>query len=494
MTGSALSALRADLARAPYTVEAVEELLGPVAAAALHREQPLPARRVLTGREEPAAVLVRCFVLGEAVPEQALVAALPSVPLPDLVGLGLVRAAAGEVRARVDLRPYGDEARTWWVVSDLSELALGGPLPTDHVLGIGGASTTLASWAPRPRVGRALDLGTGCGVQALHLSGHADHVVATDVSARALRTARLNAELNGLDWELRRGSLLEPVAGERFDLVVSNPPFVITPRVAGVPRYEYRDGGAAGDTVVADLVRGVGAHLAPGGLAQLLGNWEVPRDGDWREVVSGWLDGTGLDAWVVQREVQDPAGYAETWARDGGHRPGTPGFEELYEAWLADFEARGVAEVGFGIITLQRPATGRRPWRELAEVTGPVAAPVGPAVLRGVRARTLLAEADEDTLLDTAWRVAEDVTEERIGRPGAPDPAVIQARQGGGLGTTVQLDTVGAALLSVSDGEITPRQVLAGLAALQATGAEEGRAPALAALRTLVAEGMLLPP
>src|SRR5690625_1938337 len=79
---------------------------------------------------------------------------------------------------------------------------------------------------------RALDLGNGSGIQALHLARHCQHVVGTDISARALEYARLNLALNDVDpqrIELRRVSMLEPVAGEQFDLIVSNPPFVISP-------------------------------------------------------------------------------------------------------------------------------------------------------------------------------------------------------------------------------------------------------------------------
>ena len=253
------------------------------------------------------------------------------------------------------------------------------PLREDHVLGIGGASETLAAWTPRPHVDRALDLGTGCGVQALHLGSHADRVVVTDLSERALAYARFNAALDEAEWDVRAGSMLDPVAGERFGLVVSNPPFVITPRSGAVPLFEYRDGGAAGDAVVRDLVRAVGDHLEPGGIAQFLGNWEVPRGATWTDRVGGWLDGTGLDAWVVQREVQDPAEYAETWARDGGHHAGTVDFNAMYAAWLDDFAARDVESIGFGVVTLQRPRTDRSPFVDLMEVTWPGRVADGPA-------------------------------------------------------------------------------------------------------------------
>ena len=492
LDASAARELRADLIDAGYTVEAVAELLGEAAHAALHRDQPLLADRATAASDHPAAVLVRCFVLGLPVPARALDAALPRTRADGLVSAGLARSGEEEVRATCDIRPYGDEQHAWWVVSDLSETALGHPLPTDHVLGVGGASTTLASWTPRPRVERALDLGTGCGVQGLHLAGHTAYPpVATDLSRRALALARLTADLNGVDLELREGSLLEPVAGEQFDLVVSNPPFVITPRTEGVPLYEYRDGGAAGDALVAGLVRDLADHLRPGGIAQLLANWELRADEDWREHVGAWLEPTGLDAWVVQREEQDVAEYAETWVRDGGQRPGSDGFAELYAAWLADFADRGVERVGFGVITLHRPTGAREPWRDLDDVRTPVASPMGPTVLRGVEARCWLAEHDDDDLLDVAWQVADDVTEERVGRPGAPDPQVIQLRQGGGLRRVVRLDTLAAGLVGACDGELTARQLVGGLAAVTDVDLTQVREAVVPVLRELVADGLL---
>lgn len=491
------TALRGALEAADFTVEGCARVLGEMAGRALHREQPLPAE--LATREDPcpAALLVRAFSLGEAVDVGRLRAALPGVGVDGLLAMGLVVVEGDRARAVCDLRPYADETHRWWVASDLSEVATREPLPEDHVLGIGGASTTLASWTPRPNLGRALDLGTGCGVQALHLSGHAATVVATDLSSRALAFARFNAVLNAAVLDLRHGSMLGPVAGERFDLIVSNPPFVITPRVADVPVYEYRDAGMAGDRAVEDLVRAVGEHLEPGGIAQLLGNWEIRRGpdgrpGDWRARVGEWLDGSGLDAWVVQRDVQDPAQYAETWARDGGQVPGSPEFNRMYAAWLADFAERGVEAIGFGIVTLQRPAIDRRPWRDLVEATGPVAAPMGPTVLAGLRARTWLAEQGDAGVLDGRWRCAPDVTEERHGRPGEPDPSVILLRQGGGLGRAYRADTVLAAFVGVCDGELTAGQALEAIATLLEADPAAVREQALPRIRELIADGLLL--
>ena len=504
-----LEGLAADLA--PFTVDAVHQAMGPMAAAALGRDDLVPGRRALRHATSPEAVLARLWLLGAVVGRRALDLAVPGVRTDGLQRLGLVTAAGqapdDEVRALVDLRPIESDDATWWLASDLGEAVTGGPLRPDHVLGLGGASATLASWTPREEVGHALDMGTGSGVQALYLSRHARQVTATDLSARALGFARFNAALNaacegpftGRRLDLRHGSLFEPVAAERFDLVVSNPPFVITPRAgrggADVPFYEYRDGGLVGDAVVATVVRGLGDVLAPAGVGQLLGNWEHHAGEGWQDRVSSWLP-AGLDAWVVQREVQDPAEYAETWARDGGHRPGTSAYDGLVERYLDDFAARGVEAVGLGVVTVRRPDDGEaayRPRRRLEELTGPVGAegPMGTVVAEVLAAERWLATTTDDALLDARLVTAADVSEERFGVPGAEDPQVVLLRQGGGLQRAVRADTALAALVGACDGELTVGQIVSALASLldEPVGDLTGRV--LPSVRRLVADGLL---
>ncbi|WP_219106413.1 methyltransferase [Austwickia sp. TVS 96-490-7B] len=494
--------LRDDLTELDMTVDGVHSLLGAQAAAALHHELTMPARRRLAGDDSPLGTAVALFTLGAELPVAQVAAAFPRTGGEGLARLGLVLpgvegAPGARLRAACDLRPYGDETHHWWVTSDLGEMATGGPLAPDHVLGIGGASATLASWTPRPTVARALDLGTGCGVQALHLHGHCGEVVATDISRRALAFAAFNAALAGQQWDLRAGSLFEPVAQETFDLVVSNPPFVITPRQPGVPRYDYRDGGLTGDRIVADLVGQVGDRLRPGGIAHLLGNWEVRAGQSGREVWDEWLDGTGLDACVVQRDTQEPWEYARTWIRDGGLQPGSAAHDDLMGAWIDDFAQRQVQEIGFGVITLHRPDSAdgqvRAPFIEVVEHTGPVASPMGPTVWAALQARIWLAEHGVSGVLERAWQVADDVTEERFGRPGAPDPAVIRIRQGGGLGAAVQVDTVVAAFVGVCDGELTAGQALGAIAALVERPVAQVIAEAWPTIHQLIADGFLRP-
>ncbi|MGP7960075.1 DUF7059 domain-containing protein [Sanguibacter sp. A247] len=512
-----ITALRADLLAARFTVAGVGDLLGPIALDALGREEGVPARlalaRVLADEATPGdvrarAVLASMFVLGGAVARADLDAALPTLGLDGALELGLVGPApdAGAPDAVVvpllDLRPYAaDDARgpiDWWLASDLGELATGRELEPDHVLGAGGASLTLAQVTSRAPVGRVLDLGTGCGIQALHASRHAEHVVATDLSEPALAFAAFTAALNGVTFELRHGSMLEPVRGETFDLVVSNPPFVITPHAAGgddaLPLFEYRDGGRAGDDLVRDLILTVGDVLAPGGTAQLLGNWEVSRGQDWTARVGQWLDASGLDGWVVQRELLDPARYAETWLRDGGltaeRDPET--YAAAYAAWLDDFASRDVEAIGFGIVVLRKPVDGRVTLRRLEEHTGTVHQPLGEHLAASLAAHDWLEERTDAALLEEHLVVAPDVTEERYLTPGAEDPNVVIVRQGGGLGRGIHASTALAALVGVCDGELSVGQILGAIASLFEVDAAELAREVLPGVRGLVRDGLLL--
>jgi methylase of polypeptide subunit release factors len=494
---AAVRALRADLDSAGYTVERLSELWGPAAEAALEREDRVPAVRALAGREDPAAVLARLFILGLDEPAPAVEDALPRLGSDGAAGLGLLARTDHRIRAALDLRPYSfldaRGAGQWWIASDLGELATGAALRTDHVLGVGGASVTLSGLLLPGAVDTALDLGTGCGIQALHLAREARHVVATDISRRALELAALNAALNDVtSIEFRHGSLFEPVAGERFDRIATNPPFVITPRRPGVPEYEYRDGGAVGDDLVAGIVRSVREHLVPGGVAQLLGNWEYRAGEDGLQRALGWAG--AVDAWIIERETLDPARYAETWIRDGGTRPGDPGYEPLLDAWLDDFATRDVDAIGFGYLLLRRPVGDRVSLQRAERLDAPLgeaAAGIGAHLAAALRAHDVIAAIDDAGLLALRLRVAGDVTEERSHWPGAEHPSVIRLRQGGGLRRELRVGTALAAVVGACDGELSLGAIVAAVASILEADPQDLTAELVPEVRDLVIGGLL---
>jgi methylase of polypeptide subunit release factors len=468
-----LARLREALARNDFTYDAVTALLGPVAHAALGRAERVPALRATTGGT-PLETLVRLFLLGTTELRAAVEAALPPVE-------GLLERDGDGLRAALDVRPYAADDGHWWVVSDLGTDLRPPPLRPDHVLGVGGASATLAQATVRHPVGRALDVGTGCGVQALHLSRHAESVTATDRNPRALRLARATALLNGLSWDLREGDLLAPVAGESFDLLVANPPFVVGP---ARDDYAYRDSGLAGDAVSERLVRSAPSVLAENGTAQLLANW-VHRNGvDWRERVADWV--SGCDALVLQREVQDPAEYVALWLRDAGETGAA--YAARYDAWLDWFERERVTAVGFGIVTLRR--TGAEPRVVVEDAPQPFAQPIGPHLAGWLDAVDALRRGD---LLTARPALVAGVTLEQTAYAAAEGWAVAgQAlQQQTGLRRRGEIDAVGAALVAGCDGTRPLGELLAVLAAAYGIAEDELREGALPAVAHLVERGFL---
>lgn len=520
-----LRGLATDLESLGYTVDGVAQLLGPAAHEALGRDQIVPALVATSraaDRDDPAlrslAVVVRFFLLGRAVGREELESAFPVTGIEGLLALGLAEREGehddGLLRAAVDLRPYAwDDEGTesgevrLWVASDLAAHQRPGVLRKDHVLGIGHASATLVQSTARRPVKTALDLGTGCGIQTFHLLRHAQKVVATDISERALAFTRFNLLLNapelGIDpehlgarVELRLGSLLEPVAGERFDMVVSNPPFVITPRVDGErpeEQYTYRDAGLPGDQLVARLVAGLGDVLAEGGTAQLLGNWEVPEGAAWHERVRSWVP-EGLDAWVVQRELIGPEQYAETWLHDASEQRDEEGYARSYAAYLDDFASRRTSGIGFGMIWLRKPAPGQARLDRFEELTHPLEQPIGPHWQAAVERADWLAGLGRDGLAATHLLVADDVTEERHQRPGAEHPGVILLRQGAGFRRTALLSTEQAGFVSACDGDLAAGQIVGALAALLDREDEAFSKDLLRDVRELAADGFLMKP
>lgn len=448
--------LRAALAEHGYTSAGIAARIGAGATAAVRREDFRAALRA-TQERDPLGTLIRLFICAQNEPADAVARALHPLPVADAMNAGLVARSLenGHLRAGVDLEPYGED---WWVLADLSASARSGRLGVDHVLGVGGASTTLADAAVRRPVGTALDLGTGCGVQALHLSRHATRVTATDVAPRALRFAATTAALAGLDWELLGGDLTAPVHGRRFDLVVSNPPFIVGP--GGPARYVYRDSGRSGDALSAELAAAAPHLLTEGGTMQYLANWAHVSGESWRDRVASWISGTGLDAWVVQREVTDPQSYVNMWLADAGES------DRLLAAdWLDWFDANKIEAVGFGVVNLRR-ADHSDPVVRVEELRQAYEGRLGEHVLTWFERQHWLRE-HAGILLDQRYRMAAGLRLRQDASPGPDGWAVDQQvlALADGLGWSEEIDPLVLALVGGCDGTLPLRDAIDLLAA-----------------------------
>jgi methylase of polypeptide subunit release factors len=473
-----------------YTVDAVIELLGEEAHRALGRNSTVPGVRALAGRTDPLAVLTLLWVLQQPVHRTALDRALSGLVEP-LILAGILRESAGEVTALLDIRPYAsDDGASGWVVSDLSPNldTMIAPMRPDFVLGVSTASATLAQLTIRRPAARALDLGTGCGVQSLHLAQHVDTVIATDLNPRAIQLARLTAKINSIQLDLRQGDLFDPVAGEEFDLIVTNPPYVMSPASADHERLTYREGDRPGDSLVQHVLRKGAAQLTGGGVLQVLANWAHLGGGDWSERIRDWVANTGCDAHVVQRETLDPSEYVEMWLSDAG-LAGSQEYRQRYQKWLDYFAALNVEAVGMGWIVLQR--NGRtEPDIRIENWPYPVEQPMGPIFDEGFKAVDLARSADAD-LLAHDWQLAEDVIEETRGSPGAADPRTIVLRQQRGFRRALQADTALAAVLGACDGDLDLHTIVATVAGILSIDSSALTETVLPTIRTCIRDGFL---
>jgi SAM-dependent methyltransferase len=217
-------------------------------------------------------------------------------------------------------------------------------------VGVGPASHTLARLTIRRHVRSALDLGTGTGLQALLAARHAERVIGVDISERALELAKLNARQNRVEnVEWRLGSWLEPVRGERFDLVLTNPPYVISPESELI----YRDSGEAGDALVRRLLGELPAALSEGGFAQVLCNWVIGSDGDWRSSLEAAFRGRGCDAVILRANMFEPTEYAKMWNRSLALRDGAA-FKRRVDEWGSYYRELGVEAIAYGLVALRR--------------------------------------------------------------------------------------------------------------------------------------------
>jgi SAM-dependent methyltransferase len=473
-----IALLRSAIVEAGYTPDAVREALATeVASGRDSAELPLYLHMLSGGGR--LATLIKLFLL-----DLDVTAADAEEALPGLVGrleeMGVLERTGEDVTAAVELVPTEDLL----IACDAFQKELSRP---DHVLGVSPPARVLAWLTVRAPVARVLDLGTGNGHQALLAARHADHVTAVDINPRALRFAAFNAVLNGApEIDFREGDLFEPVAGEEFDLIVCNPPYVVSPETD----IAYRDGGLPGDSFSERIVRALPAHLAPGGIGEVLVSWLHPRDGDWTAPVRRWVDGGGCDAILLRYATHEPLDYAAAWNRPYRGNP------ELYgaaiERWTSYFDRLGVEAISWGALIMRRREGGNWffPYSSTTDrVTG-----ASEQLLRLVEAQDFLETARPEDLLACALEV---VPEHRIEqtirlRDGAEAIERNVLRLDNGLRFEVSIDASTERVLALLDGRRPLGEVLAEAAVEADAPLESFVESALPVIRRLLELGFVV--
>jgi hypothetical protein len=436
---------------------------------------------------DPQGALIRLFLLQRAVAAEALRPAFGAAEVTLLVELGLVEHRGEDLAPLVSLYPYEGDL----FVTDRGDRAGEGEAAGqyDAVMPINLSSHTLAQLVLPAPVETLLDVGTGCGIHAIRAARRAERVVATDLNARALRFARFNAALNGVNnIEFREGSLWEPVTGERFDQILANPAFSLSTG----DDLLFRDGGPRGDRMTRTLLAGAADHLREEGIAQVIGEFPTIGGSGFEEQVEAWVGEAPCDMLLLRMGAMEPLEYAAAYA----HQPfgqSREAYEAALGARLAEFAALGVQDVVLGSVLLRRRAAGPH-W---------TARRVLPAPERvvGQEIAALIARLDRWSAPDAARRLREEtprmaqglqLTETRVwGQDGWIE---VEARAGVRerlLGWDLRLSGPARDLLALCDGSRTGAEIAEEFARVYDLGEEEAVEATTAFLRELAEQGLI---
>lgn len=436
--------------------------------------------RRIEARPGPLADLVALFALGVPVTSERAAAALGDDLVAMLLDDGLLRRSGEhDLTSSVRVMPHGDV----WIASDrwVHDGRDDDPL---HVTGVNPPASLLARLTPRRRARAALDIGTGNGIQAMLAARHADRVVATDVNPRALAFARFNAALNAIDnVDFRLGSMFDPVEGERFDLVVCNPPYVISPE-SGLT---YRDSGDRPGEMCRRIVGALPDVLDDDGFASVLVSWPMHGGGDWADRLRSWLR-PGADAWLLKLDDNDPLSHAVEWHRTA--RLGNEEYGAALDAWTDYYAEESIERIDFGAVLLRAAPGAGRVVR--ADRVPNVVSSASDQIVRVFEA----AQTDGD-LLDRPVRLAPGHRFEQRLACDAGEWQLVHATLGlqEGIDLTVSLDPVMVQVVLGLDGSRTPRDAARRAADVaEVDGDERGGLEELTAtmVRELVRRGIVV--
>jgi tRNA1(Val) A37 N6-methylase TrmN6 len=392
---AALFRIRDVLQRAAYDEAPIRELLGSEWPSFSRRRTHRQLYRHRTRGGSARDALLRLFCLADAVAADAVSRAIAPTSLDDWLAAGLLRRENDQVAASVELCPYHD-------------LVLAADWPTESsecVMPVAASSRALAQFlVPRPST-LTLDMGCGCGVLALRAAAHSERVIGVDSNPRAAAFSSFNAQLNGItNVEFHAGDFFSHASELAFDLIVCNPPFVISPRAELL----HTDSGQPGDALCRDLARQAPAYLRDGGYFQMVCNWAHIRGEDWRQRLAEWCTGTGCDAWSLHFHSVDVA----TYASDRLAETGTEASERDFQDWLAYYERERIEAIGFGLLTMRR-TTRAAPWFR-CDTAFDVKAASGATIHQAFVLREFLeTHSDDRALLDARVRTAPGLRWER---------------------------------------------------------------------------------
>jgi methylase of polypeptide subunit release factors len=449
----------------------------------LHSRAPGELAPLVEGTKEPslANLILRWFLLGLPAASEMAAGLVPPTVLAILLECGMLVHDGGCLSPAVMLSPWD---QCLFASDTAARLESHSP---DLVIWPNPTSRLLHQFTMRHPSRATLDLGAGCGIQAVFAAHHSALVTATDLNPRATRFARFNAWLNGAaNMECLTGDTFEPVRDRRFDMIVANPPFFVTPSGAQM----YCENGMELDGYCRRIVREAPAYLNEGGFLQMVCEWVQVRGQPWQDRLGEWLDTTGCDAWIFRSYARQAGAYAR-----GRIRTATADADAATLArWMDYYAQRGVEEVHGGTLAMRR-RSGRN-WVRIEEMPRDPNQPFGEAVSQAFASIDLLAlHGSDEELLGAHLKLSPDTQLDQQMRQsdGRWQTVGTSLRCSAGIPASMRLDPSVAEFVAGLDGRQTLGELIGNLARQVRAEPEVVRRECLAVARTLFARRFVLP-
>jgi len=304
------------------------------------------ARPFLGPASDALDVLLALFLLNEEVPADQVMEVFTEADLYALQAMSLIAHREDAIYSPVCVFPCSGD----YLVTDRRAFPRDNPPEFSRIMWLYQESYVLAGLVDRTtHMRRALDLGTGSGIHALKAAHHSDEVIGVDINPRAIAFSQFSQRLNNItNVEFRLGDLYGPVAGMKFDLIVSNPPYNPIPTVkAGA---DYWSGGASGEEILGRIISGLDEHLTEKGICHIITLLCHQKSGPtYSEKLDHWLTG-GIKQYDIMANVGDQSGYFFNHDFDYFFNENFAEREAFLRAEFSKFE--------FGVISIRRCLTG----------------------------------------------------------------------------------------------------------------------------------------
>ncbi|MCO8121544.1 methyltransferase [Stieleria sp. TO1_6] len=466
---------------ADYRDARLDEILGTSIPPPLHHQHSQLIASLAAG-ESAFSVLARLFFLGFAVERRQADEALPSAFLESCVNCGLLT---------ID----GDRFQPLALVVPVDDLLMAADLHLTvsrddghYVATISDPAQHLSRMAMRAPVERALDLCGGFGLHGVIAGQFSDQVITSDLNPRAKEFVDFNAALNDCsNLTAVSGDLFCPVKGQTFNLILSNPPFVISPETVAT----FRDSPYQLDGFTRQMILEAPEYLNEGGNLQTIFEWVELEGQNWQDRLREWVQGSGCDAWVLTANCQKPATYARSRLREttADERE----LEKRQSHWEQSFRQHNVRAIHGGFLFLRRRQGNN--WFDVTEITRPIEQPIGTAVARGFASRDLLfADQPDQALLAARLAIAPGLRKisDASWNGDHWENQTITLRLDEGLPVSICVDQVIEQLIITFDGERPVAQILDSFADKIGLSAETAQTQGLPMVRAMLHNGVLV--